>query len=193
MGPCGCISPAPPLSPEPNPKSAPSPRPHPRSIEREFDHYLLNPKSAPHPGPTAIELEKLPRETWRLPPLLPPREERVGVRRAVLTLQNSTHPTPWGEGATLAALRACGCARYASVGFGLSLSPGERVGVRGNWADAVATVPGVLSMTPPSQVPIPSGIGQERPPLRDGQPESPPADKNVRAPEKCERRTDPLL
>ena len=32
-----------------------------------------------------------------------------------------------GEGATLAALRACGCARYASVGLGLCHSPGERV------------------------------------------------------------------
>ena len=63
-------------------------------------------------------------------------------------------PLPRGEGATLAALRACGCARYASVGLGLSLSTGERAGVRGNWAHAVSTVPGVLSMTPPDQVPI---------------------------------------
>ena len=41
-------------------------------------------------------------------------------------------PLPRGEGATLAALRACGRARYASVGLGISLSLGERAGVRGN-------------------------------------------------------------
>ena len=48
----------------------------------------------PHPGPTAVGLEKLPRETRRLPPLLPSREERVGVRRGVLTPLNSPHPNP---------------------------------------------------------------------------------------------------
>ena len=37
-------------------------------------------------------------------------------------------PLPKGEGATLAAPRTCGRARYARVGLGISLSFGERAG-----------------------------------------------------------------
>ena len=49
---------------------------------------------APSPlGSTAVELGMFPRETRRLPPHLPPREERVGVRRAVLTPPIPLTPT----------------------------------------------------------------------------------------------------
>ena len=59
-------------------------------------------------------------------------------------------PLPRGEGATLAALRACGCAQlYESRAWHLPL-PWERAGVRGNWAHAVSTVPAALSLTPSS-------------------------------------------
>ena len=100
-----------------------------------------------------------------LPSPLLPRGRRGRSRRASRgNFLNSTAvhpgPLPRGEGATLAALRACGCARYARVGLGLSLSSGERAGVRGNGAHAVSSEPGILRH-PPDQVPIPGGIGPE--------------------------------
>ena len=59
-------------------------------LQRSCGFALVNPGRCP----TAVELRKFPREARRLPPLLPPREERVGVRRAVLIQLNSPHPSP---------------------------------------------------------------------------------------------------
>ena len=58
-------------------------------------------RGVPTARPTAIELGKVPRETWRLLPLLPPREERVGERRFVPTPMNplpNPLPVRRGEG-----------------------------------------------------------------------------------------------
>jgi len=45
-------------------------------------------------GSTAAELRKFPRKTRRLLPLLPPREERAGERRAVPTPMKPLSPAP---------------------------------------------------------------------------------------------------